>query len=33
MRYLSIAEVLDLHVRLLANSGGAPGVRDLGALA
>jgi len=32
MRFLSIAEVLDLHERLLADSGGAPGVRDLGAL-
>ncbi len=32
MRYLSIAEVLDLHQRLLADSGGAIGVRDLGAL-
>ncbi len=28
MRYLSIAEVLDLHERLLATSGGASGVRD-----
>lgn len=32
MRYLSIAEILDLHQRLLADSGGATGVRDLGAL-
>ena len=32
MRFLSIVEVLDLHERLLADSGGAPGVRDLGAL-
>jgi death-on-curing protein len=32
MRYLSISEVLDLHDRLLADSRGAPGVRDLGAL-
>ncbi len=32
MRYLSVAEVLDLHERLLAGSGGASGVRDLGAL-
>jgi death-on-curing protein len=32
MRHLSIAEILDLHERLLADSGGAPGVRDLGAL-
>jgi death-on-curing protein len=32
MRYLSIAEVLDLHERLIADSGGAAGIRDLGAL-
>jgi death on curing protein len=32
MRFLSIAEVLDLHERLLADSGGARGIRDLGAL-
>lgn len=32
MRYLSVAKVLDLHERLLAVSGGASGVRDLGAL-
>lgn len=32
MRYLSIAEVLDLHQRLFADTGGATGVRDLGAL-
>jgi len=32
MRYLLIAEILDLHERLLADSGGASGVRDLGAL-
>jgi death-on-curing protein len=32
MRCLSIAEVLDLHERLLAISGGASRVRDLGAL-
>jgi death on curing protein len=32
MRYLSLAEVLELHRRLLAMSGGAQGVRDLGAV-
>jgi len=32
MRHLSIAEVLELHQRLLADSGGASGVRDLGSL-
>jgi death on curing protein len=32
MRYLTLGEVLDLHRRLLQASGGAPGIRDLGAL-
>lgn len=32
MRHLSIADILELHERLLADSGGASGVRDLGAL-
>ena len=32
IRYLSIAEVLELHERLLHASGGAAGIRDLGAL-
>jgi death-on-curing protein len=32
MRYLSISEVLELHQRLIASSGGATGIRDLGAL-
>ncbi|MDP8246508.1 MAG: type II toxin-antitoxin system death-on-curing family toxin [Candidatus Tritonobacter lacicola] len=32
MRYLSISEVLELHERLIASSGGATGIRDLGAL-
>lgn len=32
MRYLSLGEVLVLHDRLLAASGGAAGIRDLGAL-
>ncbi len=32
MRYLSLGEVLILHDRLLATSGGAAGIRDLGAL-
>lgn len=31
-RHLSIAEVLELHERLLDASGGAAGIRDLGAL-
>jgi len=30
MRYLTLAEVLDLHRRVLEQSGGAEGVRDLG---
>lgn len=32
MRYLSIQEVLELHRRLLAESGGIPGLRDENAL-
>jgi death on curing protein len=30
IRYLTLAEVLTLHAELLASSGGAAGVRDLG---
>jgi death-on-curing protein len=32
MRWLQLAEVLELHRRLLAQSGGTPGLRDLGLL-
>jgi death-on-curing protein len=32
MRYLTLDEVLELHRLTLEQSGGAPGVRDLGAL-
>ena len=32
MRLLSLGEVLELHARILAMTGGATGVRDLGAL-
>jgi death-on-curing protein len=32
LRYLSLAEVLVLHERLIAESGGAAGLRDLGSL-
>jgi death on curing protein len=32
MRYLSLAEVLVLHERIMAQSGGAAGLRDLGSL-
>jgi death-on-curing protein len=32
MRWLSLAEVLDLHRRLIEQSGGLPGLRDLGLL-
>jgi death-on-curing protein len=32
MRYLSLAEVVDLHRRILQLSGGAMGLRDLGAV-
>jgi death-on-curing protein len=31
-RYLTLAEAVDLHRRLLDATGGAPGIRDLGAL-
>lgn len=31
MRYLSLAEVTALHDQVLADSGGASGIRDLGA--
>ena len=33
MRYLTLGEVLALHRRILAESGGTPGVRDLAAVA
>ncbi len=33
MRFLSLGEVLALHRRILAESGGKSGVRDLGAIA
>ena len=32
MRHLTLGEVLDLYVRVMAQSGGAAGVRDRGAL-
>ena len=32
MRYLTLAEVLTLHERVAEQSGGAVGVRDLGAI-
>lgn len=32
MRYLSLGEVIALHDRLVAETGGAGGLRDLGAL-
>lgn len=32
MRFLSLPEVLDLHERILATSGGGVGIRDFGAL-
>jgi death-on-curing protein len=32
MRYLGLAQVVDLHQRILEATGGAPGIRDLGAL-
>ena len=33
MRLLTLGEVLALHRRILAESGGKPGVRDFGAIA
>jgi len=33
MRYLAVEEVLELHARLIKQSGGSDGLRDLGALA
>jgi death-on-curing protein len=33
VRFLSLGEVLALHHRILAASGGKPGIRDLGAIA
>jgi death-on-curing protein len=33
MRFLSLGEVLVLHQRILSETGGAPGVRDLSAIA
>ncbi len=32
IRYLRLGEVLELHRRLIATSGGSPGLRDLGLL-
>ena len=32
MRYLTLAEVLDVHRRVIEQSGGANGIRDLGAV-
>ena len=32
MRYLGLSEVVELHRRLLEQTGGAGGIRDLGAL-
>ena len=32
MRYLSLGEVVGLHQAILEETGGAPGIRDLGGL-
>jgi death on curing protein len=32
MRYLSLGEVVELHRAVLEQTGGAPGIRDLGML-
>ncbi len=33
MRYISLSEVLELHRRIIEESGGSTGLRDLGGLA
>ena len=33
MRLLTLGEVLELHQRIISSSGGASGIRDLGAIA
>ena len=32
MRYLTLGEVVELHRLVLGETGGAPGIRDLGVL-
>jgi death-on-curing protein len=32
MRYLTLAEILDLHARIIEQTGGATGIRDLGSI-
>ena len=32
MRYLSLVEILELHEAIIASTGGARGIRDVGAL-
>lgn len=32
MRYLSLGEVMNLHLRIIDRTGGGRGIRDLGAL-
>ena len=32
MRFLTLPEVLEIHRQVIAQTGGAPGIRDLGAL-
>lgn len=32
-RHLTLAEVLELHRQVIAQTGGSPGLRDAGALA
>ena len=32
MRYISLSEVLELHRRIIEESGGSTGLRDLGGL-
>ena len=33
MNYISITQVLFIHMRLIAETGGSPGIRDIGLLA
>ena len=32
MRYLTLAEIIELHHRLIQQAGGSPGIRDVGGL-
>ena len=32
MRYLTLAEIIELHHHLIQQAGGSPGIRDVGGL-